>query len=1631
MPTWGVGDNHDSDEVRTLKDQIRTKDAQQGTLQSELMKREGELKEVKASLNEALAKLRQDADRVLQLEAALKQRNEDLSNERLTRANAEVALTTAERRLKESEQETLELQSTLDTLSARADSTTAGHSKLEQDNANLHTRIRALERELQNKAQAEEAALRQSQSSSSARYCRQPSEVFSRVPILEKELVELRAASSRQASELQRTVEQLSSTRSKLLQVQNEKIASERHLQKQLADTQAALDDRTEDLRVLRDARGGEDAVDRESNLLERLEEEEKRVAALENELARSAGSRKRDLAMLQDELDRTTQLLEDAKSQAATTEERLSVFAKEREAAFCDRRRLEQEQEYMSQHLQEAEAKISALEYQLAQTCPNPQTTDDNTAAMIEKLLNTIHRLRGERDDYKRRLDFVTAEDRFTIESLERRLAAATAVSVPVTPAVTETGTVTILQGYIQAFHENTQRSTRAALALAIVAQHAGAHRDIETARVEALLREISSTREHLQQAECTLQERQHTLASLEQKLASTSGAFGDTESQVVSLRETIQCLEEELARERNSHAQTGAALSETEAQLHMLTEELTNAEAARDALALEKTHLETDLEAARQDLAEAETSHSEQLAGLSAAAQSGHGAQAQALRAHIHDLELRVQRRTEQIGMHQHDIRRLETNMKLQEERVAELTQELEVVQNEKVAMLEDCRTTREERDNAMRRLDELEEAMETVEESREKEIETLVHVTFAAVAARRDAVIRSRYATTVTHNERASLEERVRSVEDEKAALSAQVISLTAERDQLAKAGQHDLSSTRAQLDEATAKLLDVEEAKAAVESELASARSQLEEKDRELSSLQNQLATARASYVDRQSLEATMFAQEKADLETCLQDSQSSLADWEKLHSEAVEKLKGVEEELRRAEDELASQLASSAARSESEERLRDELAQVRQQHAEEASALEDRLKSVNDELEAMTRLRGEADASRQAVEDELARMKQQLETRLVEAGEALDTASRLEAELAQLKASHAEEMRNLRRELEAITTELRDVSHRKEELEAMHEKALHESQGHATQAEEIQQKAVALEGQLAELRASHAQELQNLQKRLEEADQELRETKASADAQQRDVADELTRAIEELKNRLTALTREADECRAELADEKASHARTRESATAELHEVVAMRDEAEAALVEAENELPGLRAQLEHAEASLRQMEQEKLDLQYQTTNMEAEIQRAKSLERFLESQVADGKRHASSLEVELADLRTKCTTLDKLAQTTEANLAMQTIQHEQLVASLRRELNALRAQPSLEDEIVELKEKNAEYEELLRAKCLEIEENDDKFIDMLKEKKKLNSKIDSLTRKVQNLQAKLAAATEAAAKSAQQPPVVASSPPAPAPPPKPQAVFSPSVLAPAPIITSASTSRTMSRQRVVTAPAFSLEDAAPIQPPPMPAFRPKTPESSRMRMMSGPSSISRPKTPESQSRLPSLPVFKARTPERHRVPTTILSESSSSSSSLIGVKRRAPDDFDDCGSLPPQTFTADSAPLGQADSATPAQPTTPRLRKALQTMRTGFTPVRHTTRAGSASPRRATTGTTTMAAPLPHTIADVTNSPRSSARHEPAKAAAKKGWLGKIRTGPSQPRTFPPRQPVFDPPNMR
>ncbi len=221
-----------------------------------------------------------------------------------------------------------------------------------------------MERELQNKSQAEKGAFSRSHDSSTSRSRTQspPDDSF-RIPALEKEVAELRATSTQQASELQRTTEQLTGARDQLVQVQNEKIATERHLERQLNAARAALEEREEDLQLLQDARGEEDVAAREAGLLERLEMEEQRVAALEDQLARSAGSRKQDSAMLRDELDRTAQMLDDANDKLTAAESRLTQLTRDREAAYRDRDRLQREHDQLSENMREAGARIRYAE--------------------------------------------------------------------------------------------------------------------------------------------------------------------------------------------------------------------------------------------------------------------------------------------------------------------------------------------------------------------------------------------------------------------------------------------------------------------------------------------------------------------------------------------------------------------------------------------------------------------------------------------------------------------------------------------------------------------------------------------------------------------------------------------------------------------------------------------------------------------------------------------------------------------------------------------------------------------------------------------------------------------------------------------------------------------------------------------------------------------------------------------------------------------------------------------------------------------------------------------------------------------------------------------------------------------
>lgn len=72
---------------------------------------------------------------------------------------------------------------------------------------------------------------------------------------------------------------------------------------------------------------------------------------------------------------------------------------------------------------------------------------------------------------------------------------------------------------------------------------------------------------------------------------------------------------------------------------------------------------------------------------------------------------------------------------------------------------------------------------------------------------------------------------------------------------------------------------------------------------------------------------------------------------------------------------------------------------------------------------------------------------------------------------------------------------------------------------------------------------------------------------------------------------------------------------------------------------------------------------------------------------------------------------------------EKASKAAEFNLTLQATQHEKVVAALRREISSLQSGPELRSALADLEERNREMDDLLRAKCQEIEEYDDRILE--------------------------------------------------------------------------------------------------------------------------------------------------------------------------------------------------------------------------------------------------------------------------------------------------------------------
>jgi hypothetical protein len=83
---------------------------------------------------------------------------------------------------------------------------------------------------------------------------------------------------------------------------------------------------------------------------------------------------------------------------------------------------------------------------------------------------------------------------------------------------------------------------------------------------------------------------------------------------------------------------------------------------------------------------------------------------------------------------------------------------------------------------------------------------------------------------------------------------------------------------------------------------------------------------------------------------------------------------------------------------------------------------------------------------------------------------------------------------------------------------------------------------------------------------------------------------------------------------------------------------------------------------------------------------------------------------------------DLAECQAKLSKAEQSSSTALINLNMLQAQHKREVSQLQREVESWKTAPDVEASLAQLEERNKEMEELLKQKCAEIEENDDRAI---------------------------------------------------------------------------------------------------------------------------------------------------------------------------------------------------------------------------------------------------------------------------------------------------------------------
>jgi chromosome segregation ATPase len=701
----------------------------------------------------------------------------------------------------------------------------------------------------------------------------------------------------------------------------------------------------------------------------------------------------------------------------------------------------------------------------------------DDRAVTYIERLLGAIGRLRNERDDLRRNVEFLEMEAKAATKTLGTNKMDPN--EQPGSDVSVDTRDLPV--SGIESESPNCLTSRQLELSSTSSADTIGHIQQADPAACQFSM-ELDSLREQLEERNEQLGAMADRLEVAEQSAEDATAKQHDLQAQVSRLLSKEEEHFRVMERLKNSHDEIQDTLARNEASLAEATASLEEVASERDALNLHIADLQNDLFCAQQAVSEAESRYSDlqfhRISSLSS------DEVVDALRLQVEELEDRVLRRTEQIGIHQHDIKRLETNLRLQEERVGEMTLDLDMLNAQKEAMVEDCADAREARDEAVKKVETLEveveelearaeileKKLEMLQNQRDEEVISLVGITFKFI--RESRVARQPLTTTKVP----------RSIND----------------DTFDTVRQITLALAMSQLElKRTTRSLGI------VNQERSSLLTQAGE-------LRDQLDAVRSQKPLTDDLERRLLAQHTdtlADLEHRLQVTLDELEEARRLHANAEALHLEVRQESSRLEQELADRVESDADHMRVAEEAKVERERLMAKHVAEIDLLQNQLDDLSKQARQANESRTQLESLHQQTIDALAETERACEGHSRAAGRSREIILHLDDEVAR----RTDQLVSLESQLDASSKEIDRVTRRLEE--ELQSRAL-ENERHT---KELASAAERAENTRSELRQGLDDTLRQLEQS-RAAFESLQEEKSTLQMEMTDLAAEIQRSI---------------------------------------------------------------------------------------------------------------------------------------------------------------------------------------------------------------------------------------------------------------------------------------------------------------------------------------------------------------------------------------------------------------------------------------------------------------------------------------------------------------------------------